>query len=300
MRAAVLDVGGTAIKSGVWEDGRLLEAAEDATDAAQGGSHLLECMVRILHRLDAGQADAIGISTTGQVNVDTGEIYYANDNIPGYTGVRVGERIRREFHVPVAVENDVNAAALGEYYAGAAKGKKDFLCLTYGTGVGGAIVLDGKIYEGHRWAAASFGGILTHPEQREPGKQLSGCYEACASTAALVRKVREIDPVLTDGRKIFEAIGQPRVKAAVDAWIDEITYGLITLIHIFDVPAVVLGGGVMAQNYVLEEVRRKTLERVEENFTETEILGAGLGNRAGLMGAAYLARKKAVGLEFRL
>lgn len=293
MKAAVLDVGGTAIKSGIWEDGRLYQLGEDDTDAALGGEHLLICMEDILHRLGAENMDAIGISTTGQVNVNTGEIYYANDNVPGYTGIRLGERISCRFGVPAAVENDVNSAALGEYYAGAAQGKKDFLCLTYGTGVGGAIVLDGKVYEGYRWAAASFGGILIHPEQRIPGKQLSGCYESCASTSALVRMAAEVDPQLTDGRKIFAVMDQrPEIKKLVDAWIDEITYGLVSLIHIFDVPVLVLGGGIMGQEYVLREVRRKTIERVETNFKEVEILGAGLGNRAGLMGAGYLAQEK--------
>ena len=292
MRIAVLDVGGTAIKSGIWEDGHIYQFAEDDTDAFGGGAHLLECMIQILHGLDAENADAIGVSTTGQINTETGTVYYANDNIPGYTGTEIGKRLREEFGVPVAVENDVNAAALGEYYAGAAKGKDDFLCLTYGTGVGGAIVLKGEVYEGCNWAAASFGGILIHPEQRIAGKQLSGCYESCASTAALVRRAERVDPKLTDGRKIFWAMDRPEVKAEIDAWIDEITYGLITLIHIFDVPALILGGGVMAQEYVLKEVRRRTIDKVEENFKNVEILGAGLGNLAGMTGAAWLAQKK--------
>mgnify|MGYP000622865576 CR=1 FL=1 len=136
------------------------------TNASRGGACLMARAVAILHTY--GDFDAIGISTAGQVDSEQGSIYYANDNIPGYTGTKIRDILEAEFGVPVAVENDVNAAALGELYFGAAKGAENFLCLTYGTGVGGAIVIDGSIYPGSTWSGGSFGGILTHPEAMEP------------------------------------------------------------------------------------------------------------------------------------
>lgn len=292
MKIAVLDVGGTAIKSGIWDGQTFSSCGEDKTVTTKGGEGVLQGMKDILHHLHAEEADAIGISTAGDVNADTGTIHYANQNIPGYMGTEIAESLEAEFGVPVAVENDVNAAALGEYVAGAGKGTNCFLCLTYGTGIGGGIVINGEVLEGKNWAAASFGGILVHPEKREPGKQLSGCYELYASTTALVRSMKEIDSRLDNGRKIFETIDRPEVKQTVDHWIDEITYGLISLIHIFDPDRIALGGGIMAQQYVYEEVQRKTIERVENNFRDIQLVQTELGNQAGMMGAAYRAMKK--------
>lgn len=288
MKIAVLDVGGTTIKSGIWDGEQLIFCGEDKTETTKGGEGVLQCMKDILHRLHAEQMDAIGISTAGDVNADTGTIHYANQNIPGYMGTEVGKELEAEFHIPVSVENDVNAAALGEYIAGAGRGTGCFLCLTYGTGIGGGIVVNGKLLEGKNWAAANFGGILIHPEKRVPGVQLSGCYETYASTTALVRSVTKIDPQLDNGRKIFEEINRLEIKEAVDHWIDEITYGLVSLIHIFDPDKIALGGGIMAQPYVYEEVKRKTIERVENNFKDIQLVPAELGNQAGLMGAAHL------------
>ena len=290
MRTAVLDIGGTSIKSGIWDGSELTGLKETPTNASEGGAAVVQRALEILR--GSGTFDAIGVSTAGQVNVLDGSIHYANQNIPGYTGTPLRRILEEEFHVPVAVENDVNAAALGELYFGAARNRKDFLCLTYGTGVGGAIVLDGRVWHGATWAGGSFGAILIHPEQKEPGRELSGCYELCASTTALVRAARAADASLTDGRKIFEAFDRPEVRAVIDAWIDEIVYGLITLIHIFNPPAVVLGGGILAQPYIIQEVRRRTMEGIEPNFREVEIMRAELGNRAGLMGAAGLVQKK--------
>ena len=291
MKIAVLDVGGTAIKSGIWDGRKLTFCGEDKTETKKGGEGVLQCMKEILHRLHAEEADAIGISPAGDVNADTGTIHYANQNIPGYMGTEIGKVLEEEFKVPVAVENDVNAAALGEYMEGAGKGTNCFLCLTYGTGMGGGIVINGEVLEGKNWAAANFGGILIHPEKRIPGVQLSGCYETYASTTALVRSVTKVDPQLDNGRKIFEAIERSEIKEAVDHWIDEITYGLISLIHIFDPDKIALGGGIMAQKYVYEEVRRKTTERVENNFRDIQLVPAELGNSAGMMGAAYRAKE---------
>ena len=144
MRIAALDIGGTSIKSGIWTGGLTEEVREEPTQAKQGGEAVMEKAKKILHGY--GSFDAIGISTAGQVNSVEGFIRYANENIPGYTGTKVCEIMEQEFKVPVAVENDVNAAAVGEGRFGAAKGMDDFLCITYGTGVGGAIVLGKELY----------------------------------------------------------------------------------------------------------------------------------------------------------
>lgn len=290
MRIAALDIGGTSIKSGIWDGEGTAELKEQDTNAKLGGPYVMERALEILKGY--GSFDAIGISTAGQVDWEQGSIRYANENIPGYTGMQIRQILEKEFSVPVAVENDVNAAAQGEGIFGAGKGAESFLCLTYGTGVGGAIVMNGEVYRGSCFSAGEFGAMVMHPEDVKEGDPFSGCYEKYASTTALVREAKKLDPSLENGRRIFEEISRPEVKAVVDAWTDEIVHGLVTLIHIFNPSAAVLGGGVMAQPYVLSQVREKTMGRIMSSFRNVHLEQAELGNQAGLLGAAYLASRR--------
>lgn len=290
MRIAVVDIGGTNIKSGMWEDGEIKETRETATDAGLGGAHVMGKVMGILEGMQDFQA--VGISTAGQVDTEQGVILYANDNIPGYTGTRIKETVESRFHVPAAVLNDVNSAAAGEAFYGVGRGQGDFLCLTYGTGVGGAIVIKGEIYNGSGYSAGEFGGIVTHPEDRDPESDMfSGCYERYASTTALVKRARERFPELESGRDIFARIGSPEVRELVDRWISEIVYGLVTLVHIFNPSMIVLGGGIMEQEYVVAGVREKLKGQIMPSFRKVEIVSAQLGNTAGMLGAAREAQK---------
>jgi len=160
MKIVAVDIGGTAIKAGLWDGTELTDMKEWDTEASQGGAHLMERVMQLLHTYSG--FDAIGISTAGEVNTNNGTIFYANSNIPGYTGMPVRDIIKNEFHVPVAVENDVNSAALGELHSGAGVGYPDFLCLTYGTGVGGCIIINGQVYSGASFSAGSFGSQEWH------------------------------------------------------------------------------------------------------------------------------------------
>lgn len=295
MRIAALDIGGTSIKSGIWDGSDTVGLREQATNAKNGGRYVMERAVEILKQYE--NFDAVGISTAGQVNSAEGSIRYANENIPGYTGMKVRDILEAEFGVPVAVENDVNAAALGECRFGAGRDQDDFLCITYGTGVGGAIIIDKKIYTGSACSAGEFGGIMVHPEDSVYGEPFCGCYEKYASTTALVRKAMAYNRELDNGRKIFSRLDDPKVREIINSWIDEIVYGLISVIHIFNPSCIVLGGGVMAQPYILDEVKKKTSVRIMSSFRGVELRQAALGNRAGLMGAAYLAGEYAKNLR---
>lgn len=287
MKIAALDIGGTSIKTGIWEDGILKDIKEYDTNAKAGGRGVIEKAITILREYEG--FDRIGISTAGQVNSKEGSIRYANENIPGYTGMRVKSILEEAFHVPVAVENDVNAAAIGEAAYGAGKEFEDFLCLTYGTGVGGAIVIDKKIYTGAEFSAGEFGGILIHPEARKEGDYFSGCYERYASTTALVERARSYDSSLTNGRKIFERLDEAPIKEIVDEWVKEIMYGLISLIHTFNPSCIVLGGGVMGQTYVVEKLEQMLYTNIMPSFRKVVLRKAELGNTAGLLGAVSLA-----------
>ena len=112
MRIVAVDIGGTMIKSGLWNGETFVELRETETRASEGGAALMERVKGLIHSYH--DFEAIGISTAGEVNTEDGSIFYANSNIPGYTGMPVKQIMEEEFCVPAAVENDVNAAALGE------------------------------------------------------------------------------------------------------------------------------------------------------------------------------------------
>lgn len=291
MATMVLDIGGTAIKSGIFADGTVTEIRETATEALMGGSHVVSRAKELIAGYQKDfPFDRIGISTAGQVDPVKGCIIYANENIPGYTGTMLKDIMEAEFQMPVAVENDVNAAALGEASFGAGKGQKDFVCLTYGTGVGGAMFLNGNLYSGSSYSAGEFGGIVIHPEDRDPTRDFfSGCYERYASTTALVAYAKEFDPALSNGRVIFERRGEPEVQQIIDRWIMEVVYGLVTIIHMVNPSCAILGGGVLEQPYVLQQVKEKLWQNIMPSFRHVEIKKAELGNKAGMLGAAVLA-----------
>ena len=116
----------------------------------------------------------------------------------------------------------------------------------------------------------------------------SGCYEKYASVTALVKSAVQMDPTLDSGRKIFERIDEPEVRALVDRWTTEIVYGLITIVHMLNPECVILGGGIMEQPCVLEQLREKLYPNIMPSFRHVQIKRAALGNRAGMLGAAVL------------
>lgn len=286
-RIAVLDIGGTKIKGCVFTDGNPGEKRETDSEAKKGAACLLERAFALLEEFRP--FEAIGISTAGQVDPATGTIRYANDNVPGYTGTDVKGCFEKRFGVPTTVVNDVYAAALGEGIAGAASGERDYLCLTYGTGIGGGVVLDGKLYYGAGASAGvMLGGLILHPEKLDPADPFAGTYERCASTTALCAAMDRVIPGMT-GRDIFQRLEEPSVKDVVDAWLEEVAAGLCALIHAYNVPCVVLGGGVMEQPYAIEQAVRGVQKHLIPGFRGVRIVGASLGNMAGLYGAHSLA-----------
>lgn len=289
MRIGALDIGGTNIKACLFEDGVAGPLRETPTLAKEG--HFLDRAAELAASL--GDFDAIGISTAGQVDPDTGVIRYANENLPGYTGTDVKAFFESRFGKPAAVINDVYAAALGEGAQGAALGEPDYICLTYGTGIGGGIVLGGKPYYG-RGASAGvmMGGLITHPEAMVPGDPFSGTYERFASTTALIAEARKVDSAIENGRQLFARQEEAALKQVLDRWLEEVAAGICALVHCYNIPCVLLGGGIMEQPLVFNQAKRLTLEHLIPGFRGVEIRQAALGNMAGLYGAASLVQKQ--------
>lgn len=284
-----IDIGGTSIKAGKTDDeGNMEIFREFESDGRQGADRLMKRLFRIIAEFD--DFEKIGISTAGQVNHTDGSILFANNNIPGYTGVELKSIIENQFQRPVKVENDVNAAALGEKFFGAGKLYRDYLCLTYGTGIGGSIIMNSKVYRGNNGSAGEFGHILTHPSGLLCNCGGRGCYEMYASTSALIKRAMEIDNSLDNGRMILASYneGNSRLKKAIKDWTDEIAYGIVSLIHIFNPPLIILGGGIMEQDLVVKLVSEKVQQMIMDSYKDVKIVKASLGNKAGVLGAVSL------------
>ena len=279
MRNLVFDIGGTAVKYGITENGALLWDDAFPTCGGMGADALMD-RVRDVVREVRSREDfrAIGISTRGQVDCDACTILYdPPEYIPGYTGTDLREALSA-FALPVAADNDVNCMALAEGRDLALGRAGDVLCLTFGTCIGGAILRDGRVYHGANWSAGEFGMMLRGGTY----------YEKRASVTALVEAAQAVDPDLADGRAVAAALERPEVAAVFRDWAAEAAEGLASLIHIFDPAALILGGGFPEDPRVFEALKAKTLALLAPGFTPV-ILPARYGNRAGLLGAGILA-----------
>ncbi len=294
MKILAIDIGGTAMKYGLVDDeNNIIGFNEIASEAKLGGEYILKNILNIADSFK-GEFEAIGISTAGQVDSESGKILYANDNFPRYMDIELVKTLKEKYSVPVAIDNDVNCAAVAEANFGAGTGCDNFLLLTYGTGIGGGIFIDGKLYSGADFSAGEVGYIITHAGGRLCANGIKGCYEAYASTSALVSDVKEKTGKELNGRQIFSADNfiNPVIKAVIDNWIDEIVTGLIGLIFSYNPSLIILGGGIMNEKYIVDEVSRKIKEIDIHIFKKVQIKSAALGNRAGMLGAAYNARIK--------
>lgn len=297
MGILVFDIGGTAIKYGlVSENFEILESNEMPT-ANEGEAANAKIVLQNLDRVMAeykGKYNAIGISTAGQVDFERGYIVYGTDNIPGFSDTDMRGIFEAKYGVPVAVDNDVNCACLGEAHFGAGRGSDYFICLTYGTGVGGAIYLNGDLLRGAKSAAGEFGHMMTHAGGAQCNCGRKGCYEAYASCRALTNKVSEHFGRYVSGREIYEPqmLADPFIQQAISDWEDEIVNGLVSLSYIFNPPLIVLGGGIMSEEQLVNNIRKKLIESIGINYQSVQVEKAQLKNKAGMLGAAYIANER--------
>ncbi len=308
-----VDLGGTNIVAGVVNDQfEILAKARCKTNAARTAEEIMQDMARLCREaaekagVSMSEVASVGIGCPGTCNTQTGIVEYANNL--AFENIPLVERMHELLQVPIYIENDANAAALGEALAGAAKGAESCVCITLGTGVGGGIVIDGKIYEGCNYAGAELGHtvIQMHGEPCTCGR--SGCWEAYASATALVRQTRQAMEANPDslmwklaagdlnnvnGLIAFEAMraGDAVGTAVVNQYIEYVACGVIDMVNIFQPDIVCIGGGISHEGEtLLAPLREKVVQERYSKFCkrQTEIVAAVLGNDAGIIGAALL------------
>lgn len=279
---ACLDIGGTAIKYGIIDgQGRILEKGSTATSA----EHIVRTAVEIVERYrQSHNLLGICISTAGMVEPETGKIVYSGPTIPYYQGTCWKEIMESRFDLPCEAENDVNCANLAEFTSGASAGCDTAVMLTVGTGIGGSMILGGKLYHGCTNSAFEVGYM--HME--------GGDFQSLASAAALTKKVAERKREAVEcwpGTRIFEEAksGDSVCCQAIDEMADVLGKGIANICYTVNPQAVVLGGGIMAQEEFLKEkleksVRKYLLPILADN---TRVLFAKHGNDAGMLGAYY-------------
>lgn len=278
-----IDIGGTAIKYGLYnEDGQKVASfASDQTNNAilqQNISNTLRKKIRELKYLDLA---GVCISSAGVVDPVAGKIIYSGYTIPNYTGTAIKEMIETEFQLPCEVENDVNAACLGEYWQGALRGTTSGVCLTVGTGVGGPILIDGQIFHGAGYTAGEIGYM-----------DINGArFQDVASTSALIKRVRLRKGESLDGKEIFQQAkaGDSVCIEEIEVLIENLSMGIINIIYLLNPERLVLGGAIMAQETYLKPRIQKILDqKIQDNqFKQTELHIAQLKNDAGMVGALY-------------
>ena len=290
MRILCFDIGGTFIKYALCDEKfQLSEKQKMPTNAKEGGQAIIQRIIEVIESYD--NIDRVAISTAGQVDSKNGIVVYSTDNIPYYTGMMVKSIIENKTGILTYVENDVNAVALGEARFGAAKGYSDFISLALGTGIGGAIYLNNKLYTGSTSAAGELGHMITHAGGKQCTCGGEGCFECYASANALINAVNKISDEPLDAFQIFEKenMSKPEIRSEIDKWIDEIILGLMNIIYIFNPPLIVIGGGIMNEDYIIELIDRKIYNKLMENFRNVKIERTKLGGDSALLGVAYEA-----------
>lgn len=281
-----VDIGGTAIKYGmIDENGVLTKRQEMPTKAYQGGPSILKKTIGIVEEFLRSEAcDGICISTAGMVDTKKGEIFHAASLIPDYAGTCFKETLENTFGIPCEVENDVNCAGLAEYLTGAGKGANPMLMLTIGTGIGGCLVADGKVFHGFGNMACEIG----YMHMNGSSFQTLGAASTLVKNVAKRKQQEEKD---WNGYRIFQeaALGDSICVSAIDEMLDVLGMGIANICYVVSPQVVVLGGGIMAQKAYLKDRIFKAVKHylVETMADRIEIAFATHGNDAGMLGAYY-------------
>ncbi len=310
--ACGIDVGGTKIAGGVVDgEGNVLEqlrVESPATDV----EGIEDAIAGLVARLAAKHPiEAVGIGAAGYIDKSRSTVYFA-PNL-AWRDIDLRAELEPRVNLPVVVENDANAAAWGEFTYGAGHDVDDLLLITVGTGVGGGLVLDGELYRGAFGVGAEIGHLRVVPGGRLCGCGNYGCFEQYASGTALVRNAREaasagsllartlldltggdvdrIDgPIITEAARAGDKFAIEQI-SELGRWLGE---GIASLAAVLDPAVVAIGGGVAdADELLLEPIRSAFAANLtgRGHRPMLEIRKAALGNRAGLIGAADLARR---------
>ena len=311
-----IDLGGMSIKAGICDDnGKILLSDTCITVRNEDGDRIMNDMANLCLKVikDAGltvdDIEYAGIASPGSADSENGVIIYAA-TLP-FLNYPIASKLAEKTGIKkVYIDNDANAAAKGEAIYGAAKGYKDSLFITIGTGVGGGIIIDGKVYSGFNFSGAELGHIVIVKDGLECPCGRKGCLESYASATALIRQTKE--KMMTDkdsalwkvcdgdiekvnGKTVFDAmlLDDETAKQVYKEYIEYVACGITNFIHIFQPEVLSIGGGIsklgdILINHIKEIVEREQYSRFCDKKTIIKV--AELQNDAGIIGAASLGK----------
>jgi len=283
-----IDLGGTAIKLGRFrEDGTCLQSLTVPTPQPASPTDVLKAMVEAIAQLDPNQeAIALGVGTPGPVDASA-RISQVAINLADWHDVPLADWLEEKTGLPTTLGNDANCAGLGEAWLGAGRKFRNLIMLTLGTGVGGAIILDGKLFTGHQGAAGELGLITLNPDGPPCNSGNQGSLEQYVSIQA-IRRQTGLEPSELGHRA---KAGDPEALQFWQQYGQLLGAGLASLVYILTPEAIVIGGGISASAEfffpaVLLEIEQRVLWSSRNGL---QLLKAELGNQAGMVGAAKLA-----------
>jgi glucokinase len=292
-----LDLGGTNLRgAAINRSGKILEKISEETNSQDGREAMLAAMTGVVDSLRSkcgtDKLAGIGIGVPGFILLEEGVITNSN-NLASLENFPIRDEIERRLKTPVVLENDANAAALGEKWMGAGREVDDLVLLTLGTGIGGGIISEGRVLHGFLGMAGELGHITVVPNGNPCGCGNQGCVEKHASASAITAMARmlHVGDDLTP-KEVYERAlgGDDRAKRVFKLMGEFLGIALATLVNTFNFPLYLLSGGILpAWDFfapsMLEEMRRRSFTF---RTTKTRVEKATLGNEAGLYGAAYL------------
>jgi glucokinase len=292
-----VDLGGTNLRAAaISSDGRMLDKISGKTQLSEGRdaiiADIVEAIITLRNRCSGEQLAGVGIGVPGFIEIEKGLVLGSN-NLPEFEGFPVRSDIERRLGTPVILENDANAAALGEKWIGAGRDVNDLILLTLGTGIGGGIISNGRILHGFMGMAGEIGHITVYPDGNPCGCGNTGCLEKHASATAIgsLARLMSIGESLTSEDVYRLAVnGERRAKMIFHSMGTALGIAIGNLVNIFNFPLILLSGGplpawdLFAPSMMAEIERRSFAYR----NSKTRIEKAILGNEAGLFGAAYL------------
>ena len=288
MAVLCLDIGGTEVKAMLKGEDFEKDLANFLSKAGTNAPDIKDDVFDLVEKLKSEyEIEGIAISTAGMVDYKTGIIAGHGPTFKNYKGFDWKKEIKNELGIPAIVENDVKSAAMGELIYGAGQGYNSAFVLTVGTGIGGCLILDGKIHRGASGHAGEIGYIPFETDK----------FEAIASTSALVEKSLESYPEknLDNGKKIFDAIDKcdEDAKKLVDQMTDILARGISNIMLIANPELILIGGGISEQKEkFIDPIIEKVKTYVPENiFESTKIKATKLGNKSGLYGAYALYKE---------
>jgi glucokinase len=288
-----VDIGGTKIAVGIVNpDGRLLYRYDFPTQAERGPQHAVENMAAWLRQgiLESGMILAgIGIGATGPISPTIGE--FGNvEFLPGWEGYNIIQALQGRLNLPVAVENDADAAALGEAAWGAGRGASRFAYVTISTGIGVGLVFDGRLYRGVNGAHPEIGHMIIDPAGPACACGAHGCWESLASGTGVSRFWKQTTGLEADARQVYSLAeaGEPRALAVVERAAYYLGIGLANLVTLLVPDVIALGGGVMRSHALFwDRLQRDILQYCGYvPAAQVRLARAGLGEQTGLAGAA--------------